>query len=89
MAAFGVVLLVVIGLALCALVLVTILLVRETGIVRQAGQGVPSTADLEKARRHAYVVAFREAELAELASQGPLIDRDLPADVVRLTASPR
>ena len=76
MAAFGVVLLVVIGLATCAVVLVTILLVRETAAARERGQRVPSRADLERARRHANVVAFREAELAELESQGPLIDRD-------------
>ena len=80
MSAFGVVLLVVLGLAACALVLVTIQILRETG------HGVPSAAELARARRRADVLAFRDAELAELRTQGPLIDGEL---LRRMGSSPR
>jgi hypothetical protein len=43
---------------------------------RERPPDVPSAADLVRARRSADARAFREAELAELRSQGPLIDRD-------------
>ena len=44
--------------------------------VRERWADVPSAAELARARRRADARAFREAELAELRSQGPLIDRD-------------
>ena len=44
--------------------------------VRGRSADVPSAAELVRARRWADARAFREAELAELRSQGPLIDRD-------------
>jgi hypothetical protein len=44
--------------------------------VRERSADVPSAAELARARRWADARAFREAELAELRSQGPLIDRD-------------
>jgi hypothetical protein len=44
--------------------------------VRQRSAEVPSAAELVRARRSADARAFREAELAELRSQGYLIDRD-------------
>ena len=43
---------------------------------RERSADVPSAAELARARRWADAQAFREAELAELRSQGPLIDRD-------------
>jgi hypothetical protein len=43
---------------------------------RERSPDVPSAAELARARRWADARAFREAELAELRSQGPLIDRD-------------
>jgi hypothetical protein len=44
--------------------------------VRERSADVPSAAELARARRSADARAFREAELAELRSQGYLIDRD-------------
>ena len=43
---------------------------------RERSTDMPSAADLARARRSADARAFQEAELAELRSQGPLIDRD-------------
>jgi hypothetical protein len=44
--------------------------------VRERSADVPSSAELLRVRRRAEARAYREAELAELRSQGPLIDRD-------------
>jgi hypothetical protein len=44
--------------------------------VRERSRRVPSSAELLRVRRRAEARAYREAELAELRSQGPLIDRD-------------
>jgi hypothetical protein len=43
---------------------------------RERSRRVPSSAELLRVRRRAEARAYREAELAELRSQGPLIDRD-------------
>jgi len=75
--AFGVVLLVVLGLAAFALVLVTIQIVRKTE------RGDSSSAEVARARRRADVLAFREAELAELRSQGSVVDREFLARLER------
>jgi hypothetical protein len=70
MTAIVVVLLVFLGLAAGSL------FVALAWSVRQRSADVPSAAELVRARRAADARAFREAELAELQSQGPLIDRD-------------
>jgi hypothetical protein len=70
MTAFVVVLLLFLGLAAGSLVLAAAWPDRE-----RSGR-VPSAAELARARRRADARAFREAELAELRSQGSLIDRD-------------
>jgi len=82
-AAFGVVLLVVLGLAACALVLVAL------RVLRDAPQDSPSADELAQARRRADVLAFREAELSELRSQGPLIDGELLAHLRRIGSPAR
>jgi len=70
MTAIVVVLLLFLGLA------AAILFVVLAWSVRERSGDVPSAAELARARRWADARAFREAELAELRSQGPLIDRD-------------
>ena len=70
MTAIVVVLLLFLGLAAGSLFVALALSLRERSAV------VPSAADRARARRWADARAFREAELAELRSQGPLIDRD-------------
>ena len=83
MAALGVVLVVILGLTACVLVLVTIQIARGGGPVE------PSAADVARARRRADELAFREAELAELQSQGPLVDRQLSAIAEHMGSSAR
>jgi hypothetical protein len=70
MTAIVVVLLMFLGLAAASL------FVALAWSVRERSADVPSAAELARARRWADARAFREAELAELRSQGPLIDRD-------------
>lgn len=70
MTAIVVVLLLFLGLAASSL------FVAVAWSLRERSPGVPSAAELTRARRWADARAFREAELAELRSQGPLIDRD-------------
>lgn len=72
MAAFGIVLLVVLGLAAIAVVLHVVF---RAG--RDHGQRGPTAAEIVRARRHADVVAFREAELEELRTMGPVVDREI------------
>ena len=83
MAALGIVLVVILGVTACVLVLVTI------QIARGGAPSQPTAADFARARRRAEELAFREAELAELRSQGPLVDRQLSAIADRLGASRR
>jgi hypothetical protein len=70
MTAFVVVLLLFLGLAAGSLFLAA------AWSARERSADVPSAAEQARARRRADAQAFREAELAELRSQGPLIDRD-------------
>lgn len=70
-AAFGVVLLVVLGLAAFAVVILV-----TSQPARDPSRG-PSAAELTRARRRADVQAFREAELEELRTMGHLVDREI------------